>query len=157
MTRYKDQAARLKEELNEALNDERYRNLSFVSVGNLSRANRNYLTRHMEKIGRLQHRYDLCVRMQRIVDGEVFTLDDIDKCRMEIMRRYPEYGQEIGLPYGIIFTAEAIRKSLTPKYDQQLHKHPIRIDFGTDVVIEIDYSNFIRRYPKKQNKRREAD
>lgn len=49
MTRYKDRAAELKEELNEALNDERYRNPSFVSVGNLTRGNRSYLTRHMEK------------------------------------------------------------------------------------------------------------
>lgn len=67
------------------------------------------------------------------------------------MRQYPEYGQEIGPPYGVIFTAEAMRKPLRPQYDRQLRKHPIKIDFGTDVVIEMDYSDFIRRYSKKQN------
>lgn len=44
-----------------------------------------------------------------------------------------------------------MRKPLRLQYDRQLRKHPIKIDFGTDVVIEMDYSDFIRRYSKKQN------
>lgn len=29
--------------------------------------------------------------LKRIVDGDVFTLDDINKCRLLIMQEYPEY------------------------------------------------------------------
>ena len=42
-----------------------------------------------EKICRLQRDYELCRRILRIIDGETFSLEEIDKCRIEIMHRYP--------------------------------------------------------------------
>ncbi|WP_418659716.1 hypothetical protein [Alistipes putredinis] len=145
MTRYKDKALRLQKELKEALDDERYKNLSFVAAGNLSRGAQSYLNRHTEKICRLRHEYDLCLRIQRIIDGEVFTLEDINACRLEIMRQYPEYEQPVTARSGIIFAVEAIRKSFGRKYYLPLYRHPIRIDFGTanGRIYIIHSSNFI--------------
>ena len=42
-----------------------------------------------EKICRLQRDYELCRRILRIIDGETFSLEEMDKCRIEIMHRYP--------------------------------------------------------------------
>lgn len=33
--------------------------------------------------------------LKRFVDGDVFTLDDINKCRLLIMQEYPEYKRPI--------------------------------------------------------------
>ena len=44
-----------------------------------------------EKICRLQRDYELCRRILRIIDGEAFSLEEMDKCRIEIMHRYPQY------------------------------------------------------------------
>lgn len=149
--RYKDKALRLAKELEEALNDDRYRNLSFVAAGNLSRGAKSYLNRHTEKICRLRHEYDLCLRIQRIIDGEVFTLEDINACRLEIMRQYPEYEQPVTARSGILFAVEAIRKSFGRKYYLPLYRHPIRIDFGTanGRIYIIHSSNFIEYETKK--------
>lgn len=151
MTRYKDKALRLQKELKKALDDERYKNLSSVVAGNLSRGAKSYLNRHTEKICRLRHEYDLCLRIQRIIDGEVFTLEDINACRLEIMRQYPEYEQPVTARLGILFAVEAIRKSFGRKYYLPLYRHPIRIDFGTanGRIYIIHSSNFIEYEAKK--------
>lgn len=83
--------------------------------------------------------------LKRIVDGDVFTLDDINKCRLLIMREYPEYERPITARSGILFAAEAIRKSFGHKYYLPLYKYPIRIDFGTQNgrVCVVHPSNFI--------------
>lgn len=106
---------------------------------------RNFLRQHSEKIQRLQQEYDRWIRLKRIIDGEVFTLDDIDKCRMEIMREYPEYECPITAHSGILLAAEAIRKSFGRKYYLPLYKYPIRIDFGTQngQICIVHPSNFI--------------
>ena len=65
MATFEEKAERLKKELEEAPNGDQRRNLS--------------------------HEYELTLRLLRIIRGEVFTLDDINKCRMEIMRQYPGY------------------------------------------------------------------
>lgn len=149
MTRYK--VLRLEKELKEALNDERYKNLSFIAVVNLSRGSRSYLNRHMEKICRLRHEYDLCLRIQRIINGKVFTLDDINVCCLEIMWQYLEYEQPIMTESGILFAEQAIRKSVGWKYSLPLYRHPIRIDFGTtnDRTCIVHSSNFIVYEAKK--------
>jgi hypothetical protein len=54
-----------------------------------ARSCRRYLQRHTEKICRLQRDYELCRRILRIIDGETFSLEEMDKCRIEIMHRYP--------------------------------------------------------------------
>lgn len=151
MTRYKEKALRLQKELKKALDDEHYKNLSFVAAGNLSRGAKSYLNRHTEKICRLRHEYDLCLRIQRIIDGEVFTLEDINACRLEIMRQYPEYEQPVTTRSGILFAVEAIRKSFGRKYHLPLYRHPIRIDFGTanGRIYIIHSSNFIEYEAKK--------
>ena len=69
------------------------------------------------------------MRLLRIIRGEVFTLDDINKCRMEIMRQYPGYERPITADSGILLAAEAIRKSFGRKYYLPLYKYPILIDF----------------------------
>lgn len=83
--------------------------------------------------------------LKRIVAGGVFTLDDINKCRLEIMREYPEYERPITARSGILFVAEAIRKSFGHKYYLPLYKYPIRIDFGTQNgrICVVHPSNFI--------------
>ena len=83
--------------------------------------------------------------LKRIVDGDVFTLDDINKCRLEIMREYPEYERPITAHSGILLAAEAIRKSFGHKYYLPLYKYPIRIDFGTQNgrICVVHPSNFI--------------
>lgn len=107
---------RLKEELDKALTDERYKNLSFIAGGSMASGRRNFLLQHTGKILRLKQEYDRLIRLKRIIDGEVFTLEDIDKCRLEIMRKYPEYDRPITAQSGILFAAEAIRKSFGRKY-----------------------------------------
>lgn len=69
MATFEEKAERLKKELEEATNDDQRRNLS--------------------------REYELTLRLLRIIRGEVFTLDDINKCRMEIMRLYPGYDRPI--------------------------------------------------------------
>ena len=81
MATFEEKAERLKKELEEATNDDQRRNLS--------------------------REYELTLRLLRIIRGEVFTLDDINKCRMEIMRLYPGYDRPI-----TIFRFTNIRSSL---------------------------------------------
>lgn len=83
--------------------------------------------------------------LKRIVDGNVFTLDDINKCRSLIMQEYPEYERPITARSGILFAAEAIRKSFGHKYYLPLYKYPIRINFGTQNgrICVVHPSNFI--------------
>ena len=75
MATFEERAERLKKELEEATNDDQRRNLS--------------------------REYELTLRLLRIIRGEVFTLDDINKCRMEIMRLYPGYDRPITAESGI--------------------------------------------------------
>lgn len=146
----KEKIERLKKELDEASNDEKFRNLAFVAGGNMTKSGRAYIRRQTEKICRLSHEYDLHVRIQRIIDGEVFTLDDIDKCRLEIEKRYPQYQQPLDASSGILFTAEAIRKSFGNRFYLILYRYPIKIDFGTPNrrICIIHPSNFVE-YEKK--------
>ncbi|MCD8273476.1 MAG: hypothetical protein LUC96_00590 [Alistipes sp.] len=137
---------RLKEELDKALADERYKNLSFIADGSINSGGRDFLWQHTKKIQRLQQEYDRWMRLKRITDGEVFTLDDIDKCRLVIMREYPEYEQPITAHSGILLAAEAIRKSFGRKYYLPLYKYPIKIDFGmpNGRICVVYPSNFIQ-------------
>ena len=61
MATFEEKAERLKKELEEAPNGDQRRNLS--------------------------HEYELTLRLLRIIRGEVFTLDDINKCRQEKKRQ----------------------------------------------------------------------
>ena len=79
MATFEEKAERLKKELEEATNDDQRRNLS--------------------------REYELTLRLLRIIRGEVFTLDDINKCRMEIMRLYPGYDRPITAESGILLAA----------------------------------------------------
>ena len=128
MATFEEKAERLKKELEEATNDDQRRNLS--------------------------REYELTLRLLRIIRGEVFTLDDINKCRMEIMRLYPGYDRPITAESGILLAAEAIRKSFGKKYYLPLYKYPILIDFGTPdgqiCVIHRATISVIR--PKKEGK-----
>lgn len=90
MATFEEKAERLKKELEEAANSNQRRNLS--------------------------REYELTLRLLRIIRGEVFTLDDINKCRLEIMREYPEYERPITAHSGILLAAEAIRRSFGHKY-----------------------------------------
>lgn len=147
----REKIERLKRELDEASNDEKFRNLAFVAGGNMTKTGRAYIRRQTEKICRLSHEYDLHVRIQRIIDGEVFTLDDIDRCRLEIEKRYPQYEQPIDVDSGILLAVEAIRKSFENRFYSTLYRHPIKIDFGTPNrrICIIHPSNFIE-YEKRQ-------
>lgn len=151
MATIKEKIESLKKALDETSNDEKYRNLSFVAGGNLTKSGRSYLRRHTEKICRLSHEYELHLRIQRIIDGEVFTLDDIDRCRLEIEKQYPQYEQPLGSDCGILFAAEAIRKSFGNRFCLILYRYPIKIDFGTPNrrICIIHPSNFIE-YEKRQ-------
>lgn len=144
---------RLKKELDEAMHDERYKNLASVPDDSQTKSGRDYLRRHNDRIGRLSHELDLHVRIRRIIEGEVFTLDDINQCRTEIMNRFPQYEHPIDAGSGILFAAEAIRKSFGTKFTLILYRYPIKIDFGTSHrrICIIHPSNFIE-YRKKQEK-----
>ena len=100
----------------------------------------------------LSHEYELTLRLLRIIRGEVFTLDDINKCRMEIMRQHPGYERPITAESGILLAAEAIRKSFGRKYYLPLYKYPILIDFGTSdrQICVIHPSNFVSYTSKKE-------
>ena len=121
-----ERAERLKKELDEATNGDQRRNLF--------------------------REYELTLRLLRIIRGEVFTLDDINKCRMEIMRQHPGYERPITAESGILLAAEAIRKSFGRKYYLPLYKYPILIDFGTPdgQICVIHPSNFISYTSKKE-------
>ena len=89
MATFEEKAERLKKELEEATNDDQRRNLS--------------------------REYELTLRLLRIIRGEVFTLDDINKCRMEIMRLYPGYDRHngrIGNPAGCGGNPQVLRKEI---------------------------------------------
>ena len=72
----------------------------------------------------------------------------MDKCRIEIMRRYPQYEVPITVCTGLVFKAEDIRKSFGGKYLRYLRKYPIRLDFGTGKIFEIAPDDSIRHIPK---------
>ena len=88
MATFEEKAERLKKELEEATNDDQRRNLS--------------------------REYELTLRLLRIIRGEVFTLDDINKCRMEIMRLYPgsSHNGRIGNPAGCGGNPQVLRKEI---------------------------------------------
>lgn len=119
MATFEERAERLKKELDEATNGDQRRNLS--------------------------REYELTLRLLRIIRGEVFTLDDINKCRQEIMRQHPGYERPITAESGILLAAEAIRKSFGRKYYLPLYKYPILIDFGTPDgrICVVHPSNFV--------------
>ena len=119
MATFEERAEQLKKELEKAANGNQRRNLS--------------------------REYELTLRLLRIIRGEVFTLDDINKCRMEIMRLYPGYDRPITAESGILLAAEAIRKSFGKKYYLPLYKYPILIDFGTPDgrICVVHPSNFV--------------
>lgn len=119
MATFEERAEQLKKELEKAANGNQRRNLF--------------------------REYELTLRLLRIIRGEVFTLDDINKCRMEIMRQHPGYERPITAESGILLAAEAIRKSFGRKYYLPLYKYPIRIDFGTPNgrICVVHPSNFI--------------
>ena len=100
----------------------------------------------------LSREYELTLRLLRIIRGEVFTLDDINKCRQEIMRQHPGYERPITADSGILLAAEAIRKSFGRKYYLPLYKYPILIDFGTPdgQICVIHPSNYISYTSKKE-------
>lgn len=147
MATIKEKIERLKRELDEASNDEKFRNLAFVAGGNMTKSGRAYIRRQTEKICRLSHEYDLHVRIQRIIDNE----DDIDKCRLKIEKRYPQYQQPLDASSGILFAVETIRRSFGNRFYSTLYRHPIKIDFGTPNrrICIIHPSNFIE-YEKRQ-------
>lgn len=128
MATFEERAEQLKKELEKAANGNQRRNLS--------------------------REYELTLRLLRIIRGEVFTLDDINKCRMEIMRLYPGYDRPITAESGILLAAEAIRKSFGKKYYLPLYKYPILIDFGTPdgQICVIHPSNYISYTSKKERK-----
>ena len=92
------------------------------------------------------------MRLLRIIRGEVFTLDDINKCRMEIMRQHSGYDRPITAESGLLLAAEAIRKSFGRKYYLPLYKYPILIDFGKPdgQICVIHPSNYISYTSKKE-------
>ena len=126
MATFEERAEQLKKELEKAANGNQRRNLF--------------------------REYELTLRLLRIIRGEVFTLDDINKCRMEIMRLYPGYDRPITAESGILLAAEAIRKSFGRKYYLPLYKYPILIDFGTPDgrICMIHPSNFVSYTSKKE-------
>ena len=126
MATFEERAEQLKKELEKAANGNQRRNLF--------------------------REYELTLRLLRIIRGEVFTLDDINKCRMEIMRLYPGYDRPITAESGILLAAEAIRKSFGRKYYLPLYKYPILIDFGVPDgrICVIHPSNFISYTSKKE-------
>lgn len=136
---------RLKVELRKALEDDRYRSLSSLAAGDLTRDGRYYLRKQAEKIALLTHEYDLHMRILRIKRGEVFSLFDIDQCRREIMLQYPEYENPITASSGVIFAAEAIRRSFGKRFYLILYRNPICLDMGTpDHRLRVVHpSNFI--------------
>ena len=83
--------------------------------------------------------------LKRIADGDVFTLDDVNKCRLLIMQEYSDYKGPITAQSGILFAVEAIRKSFGRKYFLPLYRYPIKIDFGTsdNRICIVDGSNFV--------------
>lgn len=126
MATFEERAEQLKKELEKAANGNQRRNLS--------------------------REYELTLRLLRIIREEVFTLDDINKCRMEIMRQHPGYDRPITAESGILLAAEAIRKSFGRKYYLPLYKYPILIDFGTPdgQICVIHPSNYISYTSKKE-------
>ena len=126
MATFEERAEQLKKELEKAANGNQRRNLF--------------------------REYELTLRLLRIIRGEVFTLDDINKCRMEIMRLYPGYDRPITAESGILLAAEAIRKSFGRKYYLPLYKYPILIDFGKPdrQICVIHPSNFVSYTSKKE-------
>ena len=104
-----------------------------------ARSCRRYLQRHTEKI---------CRRILRIIDGETFSLEEMDECRIEIMHRYPQYEVPITVCTGLVFMAEAIRKSFGGKYVRYLRKYPIRLAVGTGKIFEIAPDDSLRHIPK---------
>ena len=125
MATFEERAEQLKKELEKAANSDQRRNLS--------------------------REYELTLRLLRIIRGEVFTLDDINKCRMEIMRQHSGYDRPITAESGLLLAAEAIRKSFGRKYYLPLYKYPILIDFGKPdgQICVIHPSNFIIYTSKK--------
>ena len=68
------------------------------------------------------------------------------------MQQYPEYEKPVTAYSGILFAAEAIRKSFGRKYYLLLYKYPILIDFGTsnNQICIIHPSNFIEYRTKNE-------
>lgn len=144
----RERAARLKKELNAANDDGRYRNLSFIACGNLTRGAAAICNDIRRRSAACNATTNCAGASCCIIDGETFSLEEMDKCRIEIMHRYPQYEVPITVCTGLVFMAEAIRKSFGGKYVRYLRKYPIRLDFGTGKIFEIAPDDSIRHIPK---------
>ena len=72
LEKLKNNLAKYQKQFEELNNNQQFRNIAFGSVGYLSKASKNRLYSHREKIGKILDKINLIQLSIRIVNGELF-------------------------------------------------------------------------------------
>lgn len=137
-------------EYESAVNDSRFRNICFVSGGNLSKSSYRYRNKHREKLCRIIDERSLCVRAIKIVENKAFTPAEVKRCRLEIMHSYREYDRPLPMSSPVIDFARIVRLSFRNEYKSVLKKHPIILDFEdrNGIYIVASDDKIVHKWPE---------
>lgn len=127
------------EELN---NDPQFRNIAFGSAGYLSKASKNRLYSHREKIGKILDKINLTQLSIRIVNGELFEFKDIQSIYNNFLSiRNPELGYEFQDEcFRICKVTEMINvvfDAFQVPYSKSILKYKMKYQNSSEVLIEI--------------------
>lgn len=127
------------EELN---NDPQFRNIAFGSAGYLSKASKNRLYSHREKIGKILDKINLTQLSIRIVNGELFEFKDIQSIYNNFLSiRNPELGYEFQDEcFRICKVTEMINvvfDAFQVPYSKSILKYKMKYQNSSGVLIEI--------------------
>lgn len=137
-------------EYESAVNDTRFRNICFVSGGNLSKSSFRYRMRHRAKLSRIIDECSLCARAIKIVESKPFTPAEVERCRLEIMHSYREYDRPLPMSSPVIDFARIVRLSFRDEYKSVLKKYPIILDFEdrNGIYIVASDDKIVHKWPK---------
>lgn len=140
--RLKNNLVKYQKQFEELNNDPQFRNIAFGSAGYLSKASKNRLYSHREKIGKILDKINLTQLSIRIVNGELFYFKDIQGIYNNFLAmRNPELGCEfqdecfrickVTDMINIIFDAFQV------PYSKSILKYKMKYQNSGGILIEI--------------------
>lgn len=142
LERLKNNLAKYKKQFEELNNDPQFRNIAFGSAGYLSKASKNRLYSHREKIGKILDKINLIQLSIKIVNGELFYFKDIQGIYNNFLSmRNPEFGYEFQDEcFHICKVTEMINivfDAFQVPYRKSILKYKMKYQNSSGVLIEI--------------------
>lgn len=151
----------LDEEFDSIINDPQIRNIAFGSAGCLSKASKNRLYRHRDKIGVMGDKVGITKLALKIAQGEPFTRFDLDQLRIDfLLRRTDDYDvfYTDAIPIRIIREMiNEIADIFHLPYKRVVFKNPLIFNsLGSNSICEIPLNTYNKVENLSQLKKRFA-